>query len=197
MVNVNSRIPFNLHNQNLPPDSWFSASPKLNYNPSLSRSTSHSDLIHNLTYYHPHDFDRGTTRYRHPLHPGNPYSRVSSFPHSPRGSPPDSPDSPEQEASTAYTRPNPILNVRLVGFEDQRGRSRERERDRNPDSNIVGSASTVTQSHIPTMNSNPNSRHDRVRSHYPLSLYVNELILWRRTRRLRATSNFKNRVRSP
>jgi hypothetical protein len=75
------------------------------------------------------------------------------------------------------TRPNPILNVRLVGFVEQRGRSREREhqrdRDLDADSNLVGSDTTVTQSHIP--NISPNSIHDHVRS-IARHLCIDELI---------------------
>ena len=177
MVNVSSRIPFNLHNQNLPSESWFSANPKLNYN--SSRSTSRSDLVQTLTYYHHHDFNRNSIHYRHPLYPGNPHPRLFSSSQSPDVSPPDSPDSPELETSATYPRPNPILNVRLVGFEDQSSQTREYERqndrdsdidndrDADADRNMVGSASTVTQSHIQKLNLD--STHDYVR---PIICYL-------------------------
>jgi hypothetical protein len=167
MVNVTSRIPFNLHNQILPPETWLNANPNLSINTSLSRSTSRSDLVQTLTHSHPYDFSRNVVTYRHPLHPGNPYPRVVSSSESPESSRPDSPERETLTAATTTTmaRPNPILNVRLVGFVEQRGRSREREhqgdRDLDADSNLVGSDSTVTQSHIPKIS--PNSMHDYVR----------------------------------
>lgn len=160
MVNVNSRIPFNLHNQILPPETWLNPNPGLK---SLSRSISPSGLVHNLnlinsnTYY---DSSRDTIPYRHPLHPSNPYPCVPS---SPQSTEPSRPESPERETPTATTgRPNPILNVRLVGFVDQRGRTREHERrfdlDLDVDGDIVGSDSTVMQVTI-----NRNSNHHLVR----------------------------------
>lgn len=76
------------------------------------------------------------------------------------------------------TRPNPILNVRLVGFEDQRGRTRERERrrdwDRDADSDVgfVGSDSTVTQSHMPKLTRRGSrSSHDNVCFAFLLALF--------------------------
>jgi hypothetical protein len=151
MVNVSSRIPFNLHNQTALPDLWLSPDP----DSSLSRSTSHSDLVQTLTQSHPYDSSR--IPYRHPLHPGNPYPCVVNSPsQSPRSlSRAESPEREEIAATIAtLARPHPILNVRLVGFEDQRGRTRERDHDRDRDRDrLVGSDRTVTQSQIPTITS--------------------------------------------
>jgi hypothetical protein len=127
------------------PDLWPTPDP----DSSLSRSAFHSDLVQTLTQIHPHD----RVPY-HPLHPGNPYPRVVSQSSHSSSSRTES-SSPEREiAATIATlsRPHPILNVRLVGFEDQRGRTREREHDRDRD-HLVGSDSTVTQSQIPTITS--------------------------------------------
>ncbi|TFK33257.1 hypothetical protein BDQ12DRAFT_727892 [Crucibulum laeve] len=111
MVNVGSQIPFNLHNRPLPPDSLHS----------ISRSTSVS-------------FDMSSDhlapgQYRRPYMPATqPYAQPSYLDSHEliAGGLRERSNSPVQGAAM-LPKANPILNVRLVGFqESHRGRTRER-----------------------------------------------------------------------
>lgn len=120
MVNLNARLPFNLHNKNLavtidasPSDSRSASShrPSVNFSPLSPPSQSHEQIQGYV--------GAPLTPANHPAH-----SRDSSM-----GS--REPSAPESEASTART---PILNVRLVkklpsgtvGISARRGRARRK-----------------------------------------------------------------------
>lgn len=107
-MNVNSRIPFNLHNRVLPPE----------IHQTLSRSTSGSLDMFNDSHHHDH------------YHTHSPlYNQVSPLPSSSpsprRGFSRSRSNSPG--FSDEDSRQKPILNVRLVGFAETRvGRTRAR-----------------------------------------------------------------------
>lgn len=127
MVNVGSQIPFNLHNKVIPPENHHT----------ISRSTSGS-----FDLYSHSDGDFGQpAQYQQPDLP-NPYAQFStSYSYN---------DVANRSRSGSREREgkiNPILNVRLVGFVDRRGRSRQRK----PHSSLdVGSENTVRASNMPS-----------------------------------------------
>ncbi|RDB20039.1 hypothetical protein Hypma_013102 [Hypsizygus marmoreus] len=128
MVNVASQIPFNLHNQVLLPEGHHT----------LSRTASGSmDFFnHDAEDYHRERYS--SQPYRQP-YPPQPYPRytTSTSPgpyegHSRSGSP------------DRDSKPKTILNVRLVGFVDRRGRTMQRKKTDLDD----GADSTPTVSNI-------------------------------------------------
>jgi len=115
MVNVGSHIPFNLHNQPLPPDFHHNHRPHL-----LPRSPSSGYFDHSIDDEYTEN--NRYINYEQDPYPPTPYPQFHSS--SPRvygatdhGSRSPSPD----------REPRTILNVRLVGFSDRRGRSTQRK----------------------------------------------------------------------
>lgn len=121
MVNVGSKIPFNLHNQTLPPE----------VNHTISRSASGSLDPYN---YPTEDYDQ-PTHHQH-TYPTNSYPRFSiSRSPGPYGDVLRSSRSGSRERET-----KPILNIRLVGFVDRRGRARDRKPGQSPGTDAENAA---------------------------------------------------------
>ncbi|GLB34386.1 hypothetical protein LshimejAT787_0112700 [Lyophyllum shimeji] len=123
MVNVGSQIPFNLHNQVLPPEVNHTQSRPASGTPEYFTDT--DEYAPGMYYQHP---------YR------SPHARFTTSP-SPEPydylSHPSRPRSPDGDSNSKT-----ILNVRLVGFVDRRGRTmRRKEADVDAD---VASDSTPT-----------------------------------------------------
>jgi hypothetical protein len=132
MVNVNSQIPFNLHNQTVSPG----------INPSSSRSTSMS-----TNRYAFHDSTTNpVNQYRQNPYPNVLITPVDSSPSSRPSRQPSRSPSPFVGENDAVIYPrNPILNVRLVGASSgsgesgRTGRARERVGDtENKEPNTTG-----------------------------------------------------------
>ncbi|KAF9002255.1 hypothetical protein BDQ17DRAFT_1425919 [Cyathus striatus] len=157
MVNVSSQIPFNLHNQAIPPEvlrgHHSSSYGHYGYGGSVSnsRSTSVSRYTPQPQYRGYYDRGYGTTSasgggsgggggYGH-LHPRY-YDSPRALSMSPTRSSSQHPGLQPQQQHTLVPRPSPILNVRLVKFQPKhkdpagergdkggrRGRSRERRK---------------------------------------------------------------------
>lgn len=145
MVNVNSQLPFNLHNRvlsNLDPSSSRSAS--LSTSPSHTKqngrappTTSHPSNAHRPSHHHLHThLVYSTPVHSKPPSPARHPSPTSSRPPSP--SPAHPAEGEQAEDMEVFTR-NPILNVRLVkgvvatdptlGVFATRGRTRGRVND--------------------------------------------------------------------
>ncbi|KAF9463678.1 hypothetical protein BDZ94DRAFT_1258274 [Collybia nuda] len=146
MVNVNSQIPFNLHNQVIPPENHHT----------ISRSTSGSFDFYNHSNS---DFSR-PVQYQLP-DPSNSYTRFSVS-HSYDDVAHASWSRSGSRERGRDTKTNPILNVRLVGFVDRRGRSGQRTSDSNLD---VGSDGTVRTSHMPSTRPGDSTGSDTLSSH--------------------------------
>jgi hypothetical protein len=119
MVNVASRIPFNIHNRVIPQEK----------SQSVSRSASRS---FDDSYRQPHsNFDhhqRNRPSY-HANYPNNyPHTSCSSSSLGPGAGP----SSGTQSLTFEQPRPAPVLNVRLVGYTDANTRGRTRERGPHP-----------------------------------------------------------------
>ncbi|KAF5369721.1 hypothetical protein D9615_010156 [Tricholomella constricta] len=131
MVNVGSRIPFNLHNQLLPPEP----------NHTLSRSASGT-----MHYFDATD-DYGAGMYYAQPYPPAPYPRFTTsaspdpYDHTPHSS---RSGSLERGANNTHS----ILNVRLVGFVDRRGRTPQRKRSDVGFDFDLGTENTPTLSSI-------------------------------------------------
>lgn len=110
MVNVGSQLPFNLHNQVIPePEA----------HDSISRSPSRSDVS---GYY----YDSNKTDYRYQNHHnGRRHGRGFTL-RSRSASPSYTPSA----VITDQPKPNPILNVRWVGFTPKEVKNRGRQRER-------------------------------------------------------------------
>jgi hypothetical protein len=152
MVNIGSQIPFNLHNQVLPRER----------NHTISRSNSGS-----FDYYNQSGGDYGR-----PTQHQQPYPRFSTS-HSP-GRYGDVATQSRSGSREREAKPKPILNIRLVGFVDRRGRSRQRKPDTSLD---VGSENTVTVSHMPSTrpgntSSDPETLSNHVRYFVFLSCHI-------------------------
>jgi hypothetical protein len=110
MVNVGSQLPFNLHNQVIPePEA----------HDSISRSPSRSDVS---GYY----YDSYNTDYRHQNH-HNGRRRGRGFTLRSRSA---SPSHTPSAVITDQPKPNPILNVRWVGFTPKEVKNRGRQSER-------------------------------------------------------------------
>lgn len=123
MVNVGSQIPFNLHNRVLPPE----------VNHTLSRSTSGT-----MDYFGTMD-EYGAEVYSQPYR-STPQPRFSASPGRYKTLSPPSRSSSRERDPDAKT----ILNVKLVGYVDRRGRTAQRKQ---PDAAVdLESDSTPTHS---------------------------------------------------
>ena len=119
MVNVASRIPFNIHNRVIPYEK----------SQSVSRSASRSfDDNYPQPYSNFHDHQRNRPSYH--------ANYLNNYPHTSRSSsflgPEAGPSSGTQSLTLEQPRPAPILNVRLVGYTDTNTRGRTRERGPHP-----------------------------------------------------------------
>ena len=119
MVNVGSRIPFNIHNRVIPQEK----------SQSVSRSASRSfDDNDPQPYPNFHDHQRNRPSYH--------ANYLNNYPHTSRSSsslgPEAGPSSGTQSLTLEQPRPAPILNVRLVGYTDTNPRGRTRERGPHP-----------------------------------------------------------------
>lgn len=117
MVNVASRIPFNLHNQVIPKEESGSRSA------SRSIDDQYDSRYYNNTYsdYHYSNYDY---RQRVNIFARGNGSRSASP--SPRAGP--SNGDQQEEDVTEQPKPTPILNIRLVGYDDTQFRGRTRAR---------------------------------------------------------------------
>ena len=110
MVNVGSQLPFNLHNQVIPePEA----------HDSVSRSPSRSDV----SGYYYNSYNTDSRRQNH--HNGRRHGRGFSL-RSRSASPSHTPSA----VITDQPKPNPILNVRWVGFTPKEVKNRGRQRER-------------------------------------------------------------------
>lgn len=110
MVNVGSQLPFNLHNQVIPePEA----------HDSISRSPSRSDV----SGYYYNSYQTDSRRQNH--HNGRRHGRGFSL-RSRSASPSHTPSA----VITDQPKPNPILNVRWVGFTPKELKNRGRQRER-------------------------------------------------------------------
>ncbi|KAG6830424.1 hypothetical protein H0H87_008172 [Tephrocybe sp. NHM501043] len=137
MVNVGSQIPFNLHNQTLPPE----------VNHSLSRNA--SDYLDYFDSNDDYGYGNARTNHRQQPYPPDPYPRFTTSVSPERSS--------TRSKSIEREPPTPILNVRLVGAVDRRGRTMRR----NPPDAVMDSGaseSTPTQSKLPQLsNASPDT----------------------------------------
>ncbi|KIM38693.1 hypothetical protein M413DRAFT_240537 [Hebeloma cylindrosporum] len=118
MVNVASRIPFNIHNRVIPQEK----------SQSVSRSASRSfDDDYPQHYSNFHDHQRNRPAY-HANYLYNPETSRSSSSLGPEAGP----SSGTQSLTFEQPRPAPILNIRLVGYTDTSARGRTRERGPHP-----------------------------------------------------------------
>jgi hypothetical protein len=116
MVNVASRIPFNIHNREIPIEKSQSLSR------SASRSSDDSYLLHASHHQH-----RNRPSYHANYLYSNPQTSGSSISFGPEAGP----SSGTQSLTLEQPRPTPIL-VRLVGHTDTKSRGRTKERGPQP-----------------------------------------------------------------
>jgi len=139
MVNVASRIPFNLHNQIIPKEQSYSAS--------ASRSTScsmddyYDERYHPLNAYLDPSLARKAARRRqktalsnsaHFRRAGEDNSRSPSPSNGGGDAGPSTRTARSSSCVTEQPRPTPILNVRLVGYKETRVRGRTLQRGPGP-----------------------------------------------------------------
>jgi len=122
MVNVASRIPFNIHNREIPPEKSQSVSR------SASRSSNEIYMQRRSNVHTSH----GQQRNRPSYHPDYPYSDPHTSHSSISLGPEAGPSSGTQSLTLEQPRPMPILNVRLVGYADAKNRGRAKERGPQP-----------------------------------------------------------------
>jgi len=160
MVNVASRIPFNIHNRVIPQEK----------SESISRSPSRSfDDNHLQPHPNFHDHHRNRPSYHaNYLYNYPPTSRSSSS-----AGPEAGPSSGTQSLTLEQPRPAPILNVRLVGYTDTNTRGRTKERGPHPTGLVspgIGSSGTFDGTPLGDGEATPTA------IQRPVSLFIHKLI---------------------